>query len=241
VGLWANITYLNTSELGEVTEALSTMFAREGMERVPSPRQRQRLAVEPMQYESALSNDLWGLALFPGAPSWTIIQSAPLELLGERADRSQDSRLLGLCRELSCAAFQLNVYDGTGGVLVEVSQQGDALVSGLNIGGRGANPLEWNGETLSEERFDARFHLLPYQQVIANDQLAEEKAHSLARHFGGDNAEYCDNLVSVDTLISHKPLAAPGGTALYFEWRGPSRQPYQPAASWQEHRVKTRQ
>ena len=238
MGLWANTTYLNTGDVGVVAEALSTIFAREGMERVAPPPQRQRLLVEPMQYEGALSNDLWGLAAFPGAPSWTVIQSAPLELLGERAESSQRSRLLELCRELSCAAFQVNVYDGTGEVLVEISRQGEALTSGINIGGRAHAPHEWNGETLSEERFDARFHLLPYQHVIADAQLAEEKAYALARHFGGGNAEFCDNLVSVDTLISHKPFTAPGGRAMYFKWSGPTRQPYEPSASWQEHRAK---
>jgi len=240
VGLWANTTYLNTGDVGAVVNALSTLFAREGMEHMHAPAPRKRLVVEPMQYEGALSNDLWALAAFPGIASWTVIQSAPLELLGERAEGSGHSRLLELCRALSCAAFQLNVYDGTGEVLLEISQAGDALVSGLNMGGRPGNPLEWNGETLSQERFVARFHLLPYQDVIAGAQRGEDKAFTLAEHFGGNNAKYCDNLTSVDTLISHKPLSVPGGTSAYFKWRGPSRQPYEPAASWQEHRTKER-
>jgi hypothetical protein len=218
VGLWANTTYLNTDDLDGVAIALASMFAAEGMEQIPPPTPRQRLTVEPMQYEGALSNDLWGLALFPGAPSWTVIQSAPLELLGERARDSQHCRLVELSRKLSCAAFQFNLYDGTGVILLEVPQQGDAMVSGLNMGG-GADPLVWNGASLAEDRLEARFHVLPYQHVIANDPLGDDKAHSLAKRFGGDNAIYCDNLVSVDTLISHKPFTAPGGIALYFKRR----------------------
>ena len=54
---------------------------------------------------------------------------------------------------------------------------------------------------------------------------------SAARRFGGDNARYCDNFVSVDTLVCHKGFDAAGGTARYFAWKGPSRQRYAPLAS----------
>jgi hypothetical protein len=92
---------------------------------------------------------------------------------------------------------------------------------------------------LSEEWIDARFRLLPFQNVIGATRSGEERAQLIAHHFGGRNQASCDNLVSIDTLISHKPFTTPGGLALYFRWSGRSRQRYQPCATWDEYRAAT--
>jgi hypothetical protein len=212
----------------------------EGMERVQAPPQRERLLVEPMQYEDALQNDLWGVAIFPGAPSWTAIQTAPLELLAERAPGAQRIRLANLCMKLSALAFQLNVYDSTGTILVEVSKAGEVLTSGFNMEGEGDDPFAWHDERLSEEFFEAQFRMHPFQSIIAGATIGDEFAEILAQHFGGDNSEFCDNIVSVDTLITHKPFTAPGGVTLYFKWPNQSRQRYLPCASWEEYRAAIR-
>jgi hypothetical protein len=237
VGYWCNTTYVNRGDVQAVADAVEALCVAEGMQRIPSPAQRERLLVEPMQYDGALHNDLWGVALFPGAPSWTVIQSAPLELLAERASGAPRMRLAGVCARLSAAAFQLHVYDSTGTVLVEVSKDGETFTSGFNAEGDAGDPFRWNGEQLSEEFFEARFRLLPFQDLVAEAALGDEWAQILARRFGAANAAFCDNLVSVDTLICRKPFAAPGGMALYFKWPGPSRQRYQPCASWDEYRA----
>jgi hypothetical protein len=76
MGYWANTTYIHHGSVEAVADALARLCESEGMTRVPVPPQRQRLLVEPMQYDEALHNDLWGVAIFPGAPSWTVIQMA---------------------------------------------------------------------------------------------------------------------------------------------------------------------
>ncbi|HEX7111209.1 MAG TPA: hypothetical protein VF216_02105 [Mizugakiibacter sp.] len=221
MGYWVNTTYIRHDDVDEVAAALTAACAAEGMQRVPSPPARERRRLEPMQYQGALSNDLWGAAIFPGAPSWTVIQTAPLELLAERAPGAPRMRLVDLCRRLSASAFQLNVYDGTAAVLAEVSSDGDLLLSGY---GAATDSFEWHGEPLDEAFIEAQFRLHAHPGRELAGMGAEEKARAIARHFGGRNAAFCDNRVSVDTLISHKPFDAPGGLAVYFRWPGASRE-----------------
>jgi hypothetical protein len=240
MGYWVNTTYVNHGDVQSLANALEVLCVSEGMERVQAPSQRERLLVEPMQYEDALQNDLWGVAIIPGAPSWTVIQTAPLELLAERAPGAQRMRLANLCMKLSASAFQLNVYDSTGTILVEVSKDGEVLTSGFNMEGEGDDPFAWHDERLSEDFFEAQFRMHPFQNLVAGATLGEEFAEILAERFGGHNSEFCDNLVSVDTLINHKPLSVPGGVALYFKWPNQSRQRYLPCASWEEYRAAVR-
>jgi len=49
----------------------------------------------------------------------------------------------------------------------------------------------------------------------------------------------CDNLLSVETLITREPLAIAGGIARYFRWTGPSRQRFSACDSWDEYRAQT--
>jgi hypothetical protein len=240
MGYWASTTYVNHANPGEVADALAAICRAEGMEPVAAPPQRQRLMVEPMQYDNALRNDLWAMALFPGAAAWTVIQTAPLELLAERAAGATRMRLAELCRRLKVSAFQMNVYDSTGGILAEVSNEGQVMLSGFNPQGEAADGFRWHGEPLREEILEVLFQLHPFQDLIAGAGLAEDKARVIAQKFGGRNAAFCDNLVSVDTLISHKPFTVPGGVVLYLKWPGRSRQRFSACASWEQYRAALR-
>src|SRR5216683_142991 len=65
--------------------------------------------------------------------------------------------------------------------------------------------------------------------------LGDDRARALAARLGGANAESCDNLLSVETLITREPLAIAGGIARY--WTGPSRQRFSACDSWDEYRA----
>lgn len=224
MGLWVNTTYVNTADIAAVDHALTDLFIREGMHPIAPPPVRTRQRNDPMQYNGALENDLWGLAVFPGAKDWTVIQTAPLELLAERAPGAPAMRLATLCRTLTVAAFHFDVYDGTAAVLAEVLPDGRVAVSGFDPYARSGDALNWNGEAIAEDHAVAAFRVLPYEETFDADASAEHTAAAIAARFGGPNAQYCDNLVSVTTLIEHTPFDAPGGLVRYFKWSGPTRQ-----------------
>lgn len=221
MGYWENTTYVQHGSALEVAKALTSLLGKEQMEPIEvPPRSVKRGVREPMQYDDALHNDLWGIAVFPGAPSWTVLKTAPLELLAERRVGADRMRLAELCAGLSASAIQVNVYDGTGIVLVEVSREGEALLSGF---GEPSDDLAWHSEQLDPGALEPQFRIHPLGELVSGSPRAEEVAAGLSGRLGGENASSCDNLVSVDTLILREPLAARGGRALYFRWSGASR------------------
>lgn len=241
MGYWENTVYINTSEVEDVASELTALIEAEGMDCIPRPKERKRKLFEAMQYDSALQNNLWGIAVFPGNVGWVVIKTAPLELLGERALRNNRMRFIALCERLRASGFLYCVYDSGPEILVEVNDLGDYAISGFTDGTHG-NPLEFYGEKLHESRIQIRFELLPYQDIISNPNLgitmhrqcADELANAFSLRFGGENHKYCDNLTSVDTLISHKPMQAKGGIDLYFQWPKKSRPQRKSCDSWAE-------
>jgi hypothetical protein len=222
VGYWENTTYVRHGRAAEVASCLASLFESEGMTPIEPPPQRAHGGTrEPMQYGDALHNDFWGVAVIPGAPSWTIVKTAPLELLGERRQEADRIRLAEACATLSVSAIQVNVYDSVGIVLVEVSQSGDALLSGFNT--LGPDALAWHSERIEEANVIPQFRIHPLGDLPGDHHRAVNVARGLADRLGGRNHSFCGNQVSVNTLVTHKPLEASDAIVSYFEWRGPSR------------------
>lgn len=229
MGCWENTTYVNHGSAPEVAEALTALFAREGMERFHPPPRVRRL-VEPMQYEGALQNDVWGFVVFPGAPGWTVVKTAPLELLAERREGVDRMRLAELCRALSARAVHINVYDTTDTVFARVSRRGAVRVSGSNT----AHASMWHGEALDGT---LRFILRKAAEILSG-RGGDDHARTLAARFAGEHAGSCDNHVSVLTLVQHDALEVPGAVARYLRWTGASRQRAVATDSWQAYRAR---
>ncbi len=245
MGYWENTNYIHCSDAKQVATQLTTLLQNEGMQLIPRPNERERFWYEPMQYNTALENNLWGVAIFPGAKDWTVIKTAPLELLGERAQGKETMRLVELCSTLRCPGFQINVYDGCQMVLVETNGLGEYRLSGFGPGDlHNPDPLQFYGECLVEDKIEVRFELLPLQKHIDNikhgnlphrDYLSGASlAHAFSRTFGGENQEFCDNSTSTGTLICYKPLAAKLGIQLYFIWL-PNDRPEPPRRNLQKY------
>ena len=197
------------------------------MQRIPRPARREPGRFDPMQYAGAIENNLWGVALFPGAPGWTVIKTAPLEVFGERAPRASHMRLANLAARLGAAACQVNLYDTSSLVLIELNREGRCLLSGYCLRSDSPDPLRFNNEEIAADRFDPRFELLPLQPLIdacRRDQGGgawldnDEFVLRLGEALGGDNAAACTNTISIELLLGHLPLTITGGIDLYFEW-----------------------
>jgi hypothetical protein len=227
MGNWENTTYVQHDDAQGVADALVELFSAEGMRRVPRPAPRKPARFDPMQYAGALVNNLWGVALFTGSPGWTVIKTAPLEMLGERAPGAARMRLADLVKRLGSAACQVNLYDSSSLLLVEVDREGRCELSGYCVRSGNPDPLRFNGEEIAEDRVDIRFERLPMQPVVdacthSRDGRAwldnDEFVSRLAEALGGKSAAACSNLTSIDFLLRHLPLAMASGIELYFEW-----------------------
>lgn len=222
MGLWQNTTYIQDGASQRVADAVGTLLREERTQQAiaPPPSPLEKLGTDPLQAET------WGVAIFPGAPGWTVVKTTPLELLGARAPGAQWMRLVELLRRLSAPGFQLNLYDSSCLVLIEANAQGRHLLSGYRPGtDLNPDPLQFNQERLTEDRIDVRFELLPFQQLVHdnirdgyggpsldNDALIKQ----VARDVGGPNAYWCDNITSVEILLGRRQLPMPDGAVLYF-------------------------
>jgi hypothetical protein len=186
-----------------------------------------------MQYRRAAANPLWGVALVNGRPGWTIVRTAPLDLLMEGPAAGDRMRLGLLAKHLGAPMLAHNVYDGTQEVLVEATADGEVFRSGF-AELPGDDVLTYYGEPAITDdlaqvffqRIDPRvfFEGCPegehkklvttlmtnpypgYSTVGADDVL------SALAYLTGDPS---DNLVNVRDLIEARPLQVPGLT-LYF-------------------------
>jgi len=233
MGNWENTAYINSPSIKAVIEALTSMFAGEGMGLVSSPPERERQPYEPMQYATALKNDLWGVAVFPGNENWVVIKTAPLELFGEKEPNKNRIRFVLLCSRLNCSGFMYNLYDSGPEILIEADGAGQYKVTGYGY----SDPLDYYGEKLNESFLEIQFTLLPFQNILEKYSYGDDRANAFAEAFGGKNMSYCDNLTSVETLICHKPFKANGGEALYFKWLKTSRIDID-SCSWEDWRNK---
>jgi hypothetical protein len=153
VGLWRNTLFVETGDHAAVVAAIAEVAAEEGRVAVePAPREPE--PYDEMQYGGGESRR-WGFAVFPGAVGWTVVQSAPMEILLYPAAGSEEMRLTRLTRCLGCRAFQYNVYDGSGSVLVEADGAGRFEVSGFDP----HDPERFGGPP-DQDRKNTRFRII---------------------------------------------------------------------------------
>ena len=236
MGYWVNTAYLNHVSTADVVSALEKSFAAEGMQRVSLP-PRERLSIEPMQYDRALNNDLWGVAVFPEVTPGPSFRQHPSSCW-LNAWRGRIAGASSACAA-NCAAPPCWSMSTTrrASYWPSVRWIGEVFVCGHN-GQTGMNdPYRLHNESVDEQSYRLRLRVHASRVSDIEDEWGEGFAARIAKECGGVNAAYCDNLVSVDTLISRKPFSAPGGQALYFKWTGDSRQRYEPCSSWAEYQA----
>jgi hypothetical protein len=153
MGEWSTITYLRSADLDHVAGTVTALCGAEGYlpTGVPSGP-----AVDAMRYGPAVNSPLWTVALVPGAGEWTMLMTAPIELLGERRPGTSRPRLADLAVLADRDAFTWNLYGGTACVLAEASRSGQVALSGFPFDD------EWwyHDEPLDEEYAEPRFRLL---------------------------------------------------------------------------------
>ena len=99
-----------------------------------------------MHYGKSLESSIWAFAWLPTTTEWTIVKTAPLELLCEYSRGNLRPRLAQVSMLLGCSAMQVNMYDGVSIYTVEADSTGNCCIS---------------GETLDEVQMEVPEQLLP--------------------------------------------------------------------------------
>lgn len=151
MGEWMNLAFVESDDVERVTEVLGALVVERGrvlvtpLERVPEP-------YDPMQYGRGDEVGRWGVLALAGAPGWTCVVTMPLELLQVH----EPPLLARLARALGRRAFQIDLYDGSGGFLMESDAAGRVEMSGF-----APDPTTyWGAGAPPEERVHMRFRVI---------------------------------------------------------------------------------
>ena len=201
MGEFDNTAFVATADTEAVAEALAKLFEASGRALVERPPLRKAPFPDPMQYGNGATSSRWAAAVLPGK-KWTIIKTAPFELLCEAVDGRP--RIALLAQELACDAFQLNVYDGDSHILVEANAAGAFRISGFNAA---TGPGPYHGFPM-DGAARTTFGLIRVGKPLTSaiDLGVAEGSRRLREVLHGD-PDASDNTVQVGHLIPYEPLA----------------------------------
>lgn len=167
MGTWLNVAFIQSSDTKQVEKELSRLLT-EGGRRLTSPKLRIPERYDRMQYGLGDEVQRWGVAGFQGAPGWTVLRTAPFELLMQ----GTPPLLARLAARLGVPAFQYNIYDTSSEFLLEVDASGRVELSGFV-----SHDVTryWNGEP-PIERFHTRFRIIDPSAVASWSESARPEA-----------------------------------------------------------------
>lgn len=167
MGTWLNVAFIQCADTTQVERELSRMLV-EGGRRLTTPKPRTPERYDRMQYGLGDEVHRWGVAGFHGAPGWTVLRTAPFELLMQ----GTPPLLARLAESVGAPAFQYNIHDSSSGFLMEVDAAGRVELSGYVA----HDPTQyWNGAP-PMDRVHARFYIIDPSDVAAWSESAMPEA-----------------------------------------------------------------
>ena len=149
MGEWGQVTFFRTDDRDALERAIHDLCSEEGLVAAPYVR-RKRETWDRMQYGTGASSDRWALALGAGRGGWSVVKTAPLDLLAEPGP-SGEHRLGIIARALRCDALHVSLQDGVAMVIVQAAPTGEVVLSGYSMDGP-----SFHGVEIDEERIAPR-------------------------------------------------------------------------------------
>jgi hypothetical protein len=180
MGDWGQVTLFRTDDLDALERTLGELCRAEGLLAAPYVR-RQRETWDKMQYGTGATSDRWALALGAGRGGWSVVKTAPLELLAEPGG-SGEHRLGIIARSLRCEALHVSLYDDTAMVIAQAAPTGEVVLSGYTLDG-----LIFHGIELDEERIMPRIEGggVPLSVHAALERFLSDGFNELLEQLGG--------------------------------------------------------
>ncbi|QRK10798.1 hypothetical protein JQX13_12430 [Archangium violaceum] len=117
MGEWGQATFFRTNDLDALERAIRDLCSEEGLVAAPYVR-RERETWDRMQYGTGATSDRWALALGASRGGWSVVKTAPLDLLAKPGP-SGEHRLGIIARALRCDALHVSLQDGTAMVMAQ--------------------------------------------------------------------------------------------------------------------------
>ncbi|HEX8438328.1 hypothetical protein [Archangium sp.] len=159
MGEWGQATFFRTDDLNALERAIRDLCTEEGLVAAPYVR-RKRETWDRMQYGTGATSDRWALALGAGRGGWSVVRTAPFDLLAEPGP-SGEHRLGMIARALRCDALHVSLQDGIAMVMVQASSTGEVVLSGYTMDG----PI-FHGVEIDEEHLKPRIEYLDVPRSV---------------------------------------------------------------------------
>lgn len=228
MGQRTNTAYVYWSRRAELAAALEDVFAAEGYRRIERPPE----ANAESDAGTPLMSPFWAIAILPGKDGWSVVKTVPVNLLCGVSAASGVPRLGELAAILHCPAFQYNVQDGSGEMLLEADPSGETRRSQAPWEPSPSTPSAKTGGQDGQARVQFQLLRLPALQAILTNQTDPPlRARTLAEILAGPvpvppgepagttgkklEAPW-KNEVQSQYLIPHRPLPIPSWIDLYF-------------------------
>ena len=172
---WNYTDCIRSDNLDAIQRAIIHLLSEEGYRYLPNPPQPlSPKLLKKFAYPWQTLPNLAIVGLFVGAKGWTIVKTAPMELLCRRVRGATRLRLSELAIQLGCDAFHYSAYSGFEGILLEADANGNTFISG------------WAENYLPQDNFhgepsrdqNLRFHLLNVSeemQAAAKEEASYEE------------------------------------------------------------------
>ncbi|MBN8227713.1 hypothetical protein JYK02_09350 [Corallococcus macrosporus] len=182
MGEWGQVTLFRTDDLDALERAIRNLCLEEGLVAVPYVR-RKRETWDRMQYGTGATSDRWALAIGAGRGGWSVVKTAPLELLAEPGT-TREHRLGLIARVLGCEALHVSLYDGTAMVSAQASPTGGVVLSGYSMDG-----TSFHGVEIAEERLMPRIEGpgIPPSIMEALEHFTSDGFNELIKQLAGEH------------------------------------------------------
>lgn len=132
-----SVDCINCQDQSLIETALTEILEKEGFTRLsslPNNISLNEIQTQSREIRRRLIRELWLIGLFPGASNWTIIKTAPQEIMCRRDSRNNNSKpkLSELAVKIGYKAFHWSVYYDNYGILLETNENGNTVVSGYH-------------------------------------------------------------------------------------------------------------
>jgi hypothetical protein len=245
MGLWAFHTFIRSTDIPAIENALKQTFALDGFEIIPRASQ-QHIDGDASKGNSRdpTTEPFWGVFILPAVSkdeNWSYLKCVPNDLLCKRSRDTSHPRLAEVAWLLEADAFRLEVEDGDSAVLLECRHDGEFRVSGALTsmleeayseydiheeteppeGGWESIPIFWYEEQVQAD--DCTFELLSDLQPFNPDNYRDPEiaANEIEAEFLGlADDDYLD-WIFYDRLYPPTTIepADPNARELYFHRR----------------------
>ena len=174
MGMWTSASFVNTTDVAAIVEAVDLLLQAQGYVAVENPAE----LGEPSRTEHA------AFAARASEKGWSIIKAFPADLLAEQVTGGLQPRLALISQLLQVDAVHAGVYDDSASILIEIQADGTLCSQGGTYTDDGVYSEVWKelDERVAPESREPPFWMHTPPESMWNDGPPPDERFMLHKH-----------------------------------------------------------